>query len=378
MRRSSLVLLSIALLVLPATPALGAVREVPPLPIYGAFAGAPPEVTAEAWILYDDTFQRVLAEQNPDERRAMASTTKIMTSLVTLESGDLDQSVIVSARAAEIGEAEAGLVEGETWTVRDLLTAMLVRSANDAAVAVAEGVAGSVEGFVALMNTKARDLGLEHTQFVNPHGLDASGHFTSARDLLTMARTAMEKPLFATLVRTQTARLPNAPDGTVRIVHNTNLLLGLYPGAIGVKTGYTGSAGLVLVAAAENSGRRLYAVVMGSTDSFGDAAALLDYGTSQFGVIDVIMEGVTYAQRRSSGTTADMAATSSVKTFAAKEEPVTLRTGFERAIPVVTASIGGRNVGETTLVGADAPGLPTLKDALAWAGRYWSWLWGDG
>src|SRR5665811_2140806 len=126
MRRSSLVLLSVALLVLPAMPALGAVREVPPLPIYGAFAGAPPEVTAEAWILYDDTFQRVLAEQNPDERRAMASTTKIMTSLVALESGDLDQSVIVSARAAEIGEAEAGLVEGETWTVRDLLTAMLV------------------------------------------------------------------------------------------------------------------------------------------------------------------------------------------------------------------------------------------------------------
>ncbi|NOY54865.1 MAG: D-alanyl-D-alanine carboxypeptidase [Actinobacteria bacterium] len=378
MRRITLVLLSIVAMVATATPAAGAIRDVPPLPVHGAFSGAPPDVTAEAWILYDDTFDRVLAEHNADERRAMASTTKIMTALVALEQGNLDDPIRISARAAGIGEAEAGLVEGETWTLRDLLTAMLVRSANDAAVAVAEGVGGSVDDFVALMNGKARSLGLENTHFVNPHGLDAPGHFTSARDLLTMARVAMKNPLFATLVRTQTARLPDAPDGTERIVHNTNQLLGSYAGAIGVKTGYTGKAGLVLVAAAENSGRRLYAVVMGSTDSFADAAALLDYGATEFGVIEVIMKGVTYAQRRSSADVQDMAADSTVKTFAAKEETVTLRTGFQGVIPVVTATIGDERAGEAALVGADSSHLPTLRDALGWVGRYWSWLWSNG
>ncbi|GBE23718.1 MAG TPA: D-alanyl-D-alanine carboxypeptidase [Actinobacteria bacterium] len=378
MRRITLILLSIAAMVASATPAVAAVRDVPPLPIYGAFSGAPPDVTAEAWILYDDTFDRVLAEDNADERRAMASTTKIMTALVALDQGNLDDLIQISARAAGIGEAEADLVEGEEWTLRDLLTAMLVRSANDAAVAVAEGVGGSVENFVALMNEKARDMGLENTRFANPHGLDAPGHFTSARDLLTMTRVAMKNPIFATLVRTRTARLPNAPDGTQRIVHNTNQLLGTYPGAIGVKTGYTGNAGYVLVAGAESSGRRLYTVVMGSTDSFGDAKALLDYGATEFGVIEVIMQGATYAQRRSSTELQDMAANSTVKAFGAKEEAVTLRTGFEGAIPVVTATIGDESAGKAALVGADPQSLPTLKDALAWAGRYWSWLWGNG
>ncbi|NIA24677.1 MAG: D-alanyl-D-alanine carboxypeptidase [Gammaproteobacteria bacterium] len=378
MRLITLVLLSIALVVASVPPAVAAVQDVPPLPIYGAFAGAPPDVTAEAWILYDDTFDRVLAEHNADERRAMASTTKIMTALVALDQGNLDDPIRISARAAGVGEAEADLVEGEVWTLRDLLTALLVRSANDAAIAVAEGVGGSVEDFVVLMNDKAHDLGLENTQFVNPHGLDVPGHFTSARDLLTMTRAAMKNPLFATLVHTQTARLPDAPDGTQRIVHNTNQLLDIYPGAIGVKTGYTGNAGHVLVAGAENSGRRLYAVVMGSTDSFGDATALLDYGLAEFGVIEVIMEGVTYAQRRSSTELQDMTADSTVKAFAAKEEAITLRTGFEGAIPVVTATIDDETAGKTALVGADLQRLPTLKDALAWAGRYWSWLWGDG
>lgn len=367
----------LSLLMLPANAAVASMSELPPLPIYGAFSGAPPEVTAESWILYDDTYDRVLAEHNADERRAMASTTKIMTALVALERADLQDQITISARAAGIGEAEADLVEGEVWTMGDLLTAMLVRSANDAAVAVAEGVAGSVEEFVTLMNAKARDLGLENTQFANPHGLDAPGHFTSARDLLAMARVAMKNPVFATLVRTQTVRLPDEPDGTERIVRNTNQLLGTYQGAIGVKTGYTGDAGLVLVAAAERSGRRLYAVVMGASDSFGDASALLDYGSDEFGVIDVIMKGETYAQRRTSTTTQELAASSTVKTFADKQQPITLRTGFQGAVPVLTATIDDQSLGASELVGADPPSLPTLKDALAWAERYWTWLWGN-
>lgn len=368
--------LVLAMLMVPCAPATASVVTVPPLPIFGAYAGAPPQVTAKSWILYDDTFDQVLDEHDADTRRSMASTTKIMTALVALQYGNLDDEVTISQRAADVGEAEAGLVAGEVLTLRELLTAMLVRSANDAAVAVAEGVGGSVQAFVDLMNAKAQELGLENTHYENPHGLDAIGHFTTARDLLTLAKTAMQNPLFATLVRIQTVRLPDAPNGTQRIIHTTNELLGSYEGAIGVKTGYTDAAGHVLVAAAERNKRRLYAVVMGSTDSFGDAAALLDYGFSEFGIVDVIMSGVTYAQRRVATTTDDMTADESVEAFASKQQPVTLRAGFEGTTPIVSASVADELVGQSELVGPQTQPLPTLADALTWISSYWAWLWG--
>ncbi len=374
--RPLIVVVATLLLISGAVPAVAAVSSAPPLPVFGAFAGAPPDVTAASWILYDETFDKVLAQHDADERRAMASTTKIMTALVALDLPSLNFPVTVSKRAADIGEAEAGLVEGEVLTMQQLLTAMLVRSGNDAAMAVAEGVAGSVEAFVDMMNAKAVALGLENTHFENPHGLDELGHYTTARDLLTMALVAMQNPLFAQLVRTQTVRLPNAPDGTIRVISTTNQLLSTYDGAIGVKTGYTNAAGHVLVAAAERDGRTLYAVVMGSTDSFADAAALLDYGFSKFGVIDVIMSGATYAQRRVSDTSDPMTAESGVEAFSSLEDPVTVETEFEGNTPVAVARIGGVAVGTSELTGEDAEHLPTLHDALGWISTYWSWLWG--
>jgi len=377
-RRSLAVLLSMVIVLVlgPASFASASVAEVPPLPVFGAFAGAPPQVSAATWILYDDTFGQVLAEHNADLSRPMASTTKIMTAIVALENGDLDQQIEVSERAADIGEAEVGLVAGETLTLRQLLTSMLVRSGNDTAMAVAEGIGGTVEDFVRMMNDKAAEMGLVNTHFINPHGLDADGHYTSARDLLTMALYAMQNPVFATAVRTQTVRLPDAPDGSIRVVTTTNQLLGTYQGAIGVKTGYTGLAGHVLVAAAQRDGRRLYAVVMGSKDSFGDAAALLDYGFAEFGVIDVIMSGETYAQRRVAGDTENLEAGSTVEALTPVDQPVTWDTEFDETTPLVTARVGGVEVGASELVGADAPGLPTLDDAWQWIGTYWSWLWG--
>jgi D-alanyl-D-alanine carboxypeptidase (penicillin-binding protein 5/6) len=360
----------------PAPVAVATVSDVPPLPLFGAFAGAPPQVSAQSWILYDDTFGEVLAEESADLARPMASTTKIMTALVALENGNLDQPITITQDAVDVGEAEVGLVAGETLTLRQLLTAMLVRSGNDTAVAIAQGIGGTVAAFVQMMNDKAREMGLENTHFANPHGLDEDGHYTSARDLLEMARAAMADPVFATAVRTQTVRLPDTPDGTLRVVRTTNMLLSSYPGAIGVKTGYTGLAGHVLVAAAEREGRRLYAVVMGSTDAFTDATALLDYGFAEFGVIPVIMGGVTYAQRRVAAEADSLQAGSTVEAFTSLQEPVTLDAGFEQSTPVVTARVGGEAVGASELVGSDVQALPTLKDALGWIKTYWSWLWG--
>ena len=255
----------------------------------GLLAPAPPEVTAGAWILYDDTFGHVLAENEPDERRAVASTTKIMTALVVIEKAEPDETVQITSQADLAGESEIGLVPGEPpWMVEDLVAALLLQSANDAAVALAQHVGGSVAGFAGLMNEKAAELGLGNTNFVNPHGLDHPDHYSSARDLLTLTLAAMDDPRLARLVKARSANLPNTPDGDPRVAVNRNELLGAYPGAIGVKTGYTDNALLTLVAAAERDRRRLYAVVLGSADHFGDAAALLDYGFAEFAAMTLV------------------------------------------------------------------------------------------
>lgn len=241
----------------------------------------PSELSATAWIVVDADTGGIIAAESPDEELAMASVTKLMTALVVRRHADLDQRIRISEEAADVGEAEVGLVAGEVWSVRDLLAALLVRSGNDAAVALAEHIGGSVAGFAELMNQHAVELGLEHSRFQNPHGLDEEGHYTSARDLTVMATAVLDDPVLAQLTRTRLIRFKPAPTGTDRIVGNTNRLLGRYPGVVGLKTGYTNEAGLVLVAAIEAEGRTFISVVMGSENHFADTSALLDYVTAR-------------------------------------------------------------------------------------------------
>ncbi len=251
------------------------------LPVPTAEYRPAPNVTAKSWIVFDATDGVVLASRNADEPRPMASTTKMMTALIALEEADPEALVTVSPRAAEIGEAEIGLIAGEQLSMGGLIDTVIVRSANDAAVAVAEAIGGDVETFVDLMNARAAGLGLTRTQFVNPHGLDAEGHLSTARDLLRLGLAAMANPEYRRAAALTEVALPPAPDGTPRIAQATNELLRTYEGAIGVKTGFTFQAGLVLVAAAERGDKTIYAVVMGSEGvgaHFADAAALLDYG----------------------------------------------------------------------------------------------------
>lgn len=258
---------------------------------------SPPELSADSWIVYDAGAEVVLAADDEDEERAMASTTKIMTAYVAFRYADLDDMVRVSDHAAGVGEAEIGVEPGERIRLETLVRALVVRSGNDAATAVAEHVGGSVEGFAELMNSEAERLGLEHSHFVNPHGLDAEGHYSSAEDLLTVAMAAMEYPEFREMAITREAPFPDAPDGTDRVIESTNRLLDEYPGAIGVKTGYTNQAGLVLVAAAEREGRTLFAVVMGSEGEgghFADAEVLLDWGYQAFREVEIISAEAAY------------------------------------------------------------------------------------
>lgn len=259
-----------------------------------------PAPTAASWILYDESMDMVLGSQLPDERRSVASITKIMTALVALENGGFDDPVTISQRAADTGEREIGLVAGEEVTLGALLKAALIHSGNDAATAIAEHIGGTVERFVAMMNQRAQELGMRNTSFANPHGLDAPGHYSSARDMLVLARQAMSHPEFRDIVRSRLVVFPRAPDGTMRVGTATNLLLGDYEGASGIKTGFTFQALLTFVATAERQGRRLYAVVLGSEGTRAhlvDARELFDYGFEDLAMYGILATGRSYTTR---------------------------------------------------------------------------------
>lgn len=255
-----------------------------------------PSVTAAAFHVVDARTGAVLATRGATTSRPMASVTKIMTAMVVREHADLDDLVVISEAAAAVGEAEIDLVPGEVWTVRELLSAIMVRSANDAAYALAEHTGGSIEGFATLMNQKAFELDMEDSHFVNPHGLDHPEHYTSARDLVTLARAAMEDPVLARLARTKVVVFRDDPSGVPRRAVNTNQLLNAYPGVVGLKTGFTNRAGRVLVSVTRTGGRDIVIAVMGSDDHFSDTRELLEYALSTDGLFDHIAAGLVEGQ----------------------------------------------------------------------------------
>jgi serine-type D-Ala-D-Ala carboxypeptidase (penicillin-binding protein 5/6) len=256
-----------------------------PLGAAPAWAGpAPPRVpTAAAAILVDARDGTVMFAKRPDEERAIASTTKLMTALLALheEPGEVFTAPAYNAMPAE---SRINLREGERMTVQDLLEALLLESANDAAVDLAENIAGSREAFVDRMNERAEELGLDHTSYANPIGLDAAGNHSSARDLATLARTLLRNRRFARIVDMPSATLESGIRP--REVQNRNDLVAAYPWVDGVKTGYTLNAGNVLVGAAARGPRaRVVSVVLGEpTEAARDAdtLTLLRWGLAQF------------------------------------------------------------------------------------------------
>jgi D-alanyl-D-alanine carboxypeptidase (penicillin-binding protein 5/6) len=260
-----------------------------------ADALAPPALGATAALLADLDRGQVLEGRAVDRPLPIASLTKIMTALLVLERADLDRVVEVDPRAVfgprDYGATSTlGLRAGERLRVEDLLYGLLLGSANDAAEALAIHVAGDVDRFVALMNRRAQTLGMRRTRFASATGLDDRGRST-ARDLLRLVRRAMSDPRFARIVATRRHRIPG-PHGRDRIVQNRNVLLWLYEGATGVKTGYTAGAGACLVATAERDGRRLVAIVLGDrTEAFSAAAALLNHGFDGYTERTFVREG---------------------------------------------------------------------------------------
>lgn len=235
-----------------------------------------------AAVINGDTGE-VLYSQNADTRLPMASTTKIMTSLLLCEHGNLEKEITVTADMLKVEGSSMGLLPGDTVTLHDLLYGMLLASGNDAANVTAIAVSGSVKAFAELMNRRAAELGLKNTHFVTPSGLDAEEHYTTARELALLAAFALKNEEFAKAAASKTATLCYGNPPYKRTLSNHNKLLKLYEGAVGVKTGFTKKSGRCLVSAAQRDGKLAVAVTLCDPDDWRDHAALLDYGLDLIG-----------------------------------------------------------------------------------------------
>lgn len=248
---------------------------------HGAAQAEEIDISARAAILIDAASGRVLYAKNADARCPMASTTKIMTALLALENSAPNEIVTASERAAGTGGTSIYLSAGETLSMEEMLKGLMLRSGNDAAVAIAEHIGGSVENFAVMMNARAEELGAD-AHFVTPNGLDAQGHGASARAMALIAREALRRDDFRVLVGAQRATIPWRDNQYNRVLNNKNRLLREYEGATGVKTGFTKKAGRCLVFSAERDGMELIGVVLNCGAWFDEAERLLDWGFEHY------------------------------------------------------------------------------------------------
>jgi D-alanyl-D-alanine carboxypeptidase len=356
--------------------------------VLGSSALAAPRVGGRAYLV-ERANGDVLLQHAADERVPIASITKLMTVLVTREHAKLNDVVTVQSAAAETGESSIELHVGEQLTVRELIEAALIQSANDAAVALAQYVGnGSVSDFVAMMNAKARQLGLTETHFENPDGLDAAGHYSSARDVTRLAQILMRDPVVRSVVRKRVAHI------TGRTLHTWNDLLGKFPGLIGVKTGHTGAAGWSEVAAARGAGAgvTIYATLLGEPNRSvrnADLARLLAWGLAQYRVVPVVSIGRIY------GTAKVPWENSLLGLVAAREVARVARVGrplIERVVTPMAVSLPvhkgdrlgrvsvydrGKLIARVPLVADRSIGSPSTFGRIGWyAGRTLDHIWG--
>lgn len=243
---------------------------------------------AKSAALMDGENLRLLYGKDPELELPMASTTKIMTLLVTLENADLTGEVTFSARAAAMPDVQLNAREGDVFLLEDLCYALMLESYNDVAVAIAEHVGGSVEGFAMMMNQKAQQLGMTHTHFVTPNGLDADGHYSTAKDLCILGAYAIRNPKFLEIIQMQVYGFQEQRTKKSYSVNNKDAFLTQYDGAVGIKTGFTGKAGYCFVGAVKKEDRILVSAVLASgwppdkTRKWSDTKKLMDYGCENY------------------------------------------------------------------------------------------------
>jgi serine-type D-Ala-D-Ala carboxypeptidase (penicillin-binding protein 5/6) len=255
---------------------------------------AAPSVSASAAVLMEQKSGRVLYEKNPHQVRRIASITKIMTAILAIESGKLDEMVKVSGNAIKAEGSSVYLKEGEKIKLEDLVYGLMLRSGNDAAVAIAEHVGGSLDGFVFLMNEKAQEIGMKNTNFANPHGLDDhENHHSTAYDMALLTRYAMNNDTYKKIAGTKVHRAPNPTESWDRVWKNKNrLLTELYEYTTGGKTGYTKRAKRTLVTTATKEDLNLIAVTLNGPDDWNDHINMYETAFRNFEMVDVLNKGI--------------------------------------------------------------------------------------
>lgn len=323
--------------------------------------------SARACVIIDEASGRVLLSHNADAPLPMASTTKVMTALLALELGDLDAPVTCSRSAFGVPGTSIYLSEGETLTLREMLTGLMLASGNDAAVAIAEHIGGTAEDFCRLMTARAAELGCTNTVFLTPHGLPKDGHYTTARDLALIAREAMKHEVFRELVSTKRATIPWEGRSYSRVLNNKNRLLSTYEGATGIKTGYTKKAGRCLVFGAEREGMRIIGVVLNCADWFDEAARLMDVAFDRYESVTMLHAGdviATLPVDMSNGQRVELILAQDLTGVAPKgslpqvetELPDTLEAPVAAGQPLGSARLicGGETIAEAAIIAGDA------------------------
>ncbi|MFT8362394.1 MAG: D-alanyl-D-alanine carboxypeptidase family protein [Sporolactobacillus sp.] len=261
----------------------------------GQAYGQGPELAAASAVLLDQASGRVLYGKDADQKRPIASITKVMTAILAIESGKMDQTVRVSANAVRTEGSSIYLKAGEKIKLRDLVYGLMLRSGNDASLAIAEAVGKSEQGFVFLMNEKAKEIGMTRTHFTNPNGLENPDHYSTAYDMALLTRYAMEQPTFRKIVQTRVYKAQATNQSDIRVWANKNKMLRLYKYATGGKTGFTKAAGRTLISTAKKGRIALIAVTLNDGDDWRDHQQLFEWGFSHFQSTQVACKGKLHA-----------------------------------------------------------------------------------
>ena len=330
-------------------------------------------ISAEKAMVLDAVSGRVIYEKNADSQSLIASTTKIMTALVVCEQCNVLDRMRIPKEAVGIEGSSMYLKEGEVLTLQELLYGLMLRSGNDAAVALAIYCGGTVEGFAELMNDKARILGMKDSYFVNPNGLDAPGHYSTARDLAILAAYAMDNPIFCQTVSTKNVKVGE------RYLTNHNKLLWRFEGADGIKTGYTRAAGRILVSSATRQGRRLIAVTINAPDDWNDHEKLLEDGFCRYQVKPIVSKGDVLGTVQIAGGqagTVEILAAEDFDYALTDEEVPEIRLGGQGFVyaPVVAGSdagfahvcIDGKSIGKLPLVYGETVEIVQPEEKSFW------------
>jgi D-alanyl-D-alanine carboxypeptidase len=360
----------VALLVIAPWSALAKPIQSPVAPL------DPPEIGCASAVVIDAADGTVLHEREADVLRFPASTTKILTALLLLERARPDDVVVAPAGVEKVGGASLHLIPGERLNVRDLVYAILLRSANDACVAAAVHVAGSVESFARLMNDRARAIGCRSSRFVNPHGLHDPLHQTTARDLALIAREAMRRPDFRAIVRTQRRVIERSLNDKDRLLINKNRVLRKDETTIGVKTGFTNPAGRCFVGAVEREGFEVVTVVLGSSDWPRDHLALADWAYRHHAVSKVARRGdFAGLTPVKGGKASEVRAELSEDVRWVARKGATARVEFEPS-PVEAPVLVGQRIGVASVIGESGQRREVdvvAAAAVAEAPSAWPW-----